>query len=107
MEIFYWDGSETHKITNNTGKDYFPSLYDGTIAWQSGIDGDREIYYWDGTTTHKITDNTAQDYYPSLYNGTIAWYSDIDGDREIYYWDGTTIQQNNRQYSTRLLPIAI
>ena len=45
--------SEPYNITDNTAQDYYPSLYDGTIAWYSDIDGDMEIFYWDGSKSIK------------------------------------------------------
>ena len=35
------------QITDNTGGDYYPSLYDGTIAWKDSSG----IQYWNGSTT--------------------------------------------------------
>ena len=86
----------TRQITENTACDYNPSLYNGTIAWQSNLDGDDEIYYWDGTSTTQITHNTVDDYSPSLSNGEIAWVSDWESYssyNSIYLWDGTSTTQ--------------
>ena len=96
--------SKIHQITNNSAYDSNPSLYNGTIAWESDIDGDMEIFYWDGSTTHQITNNSADDRYPSLYNGTIAWESNIDGDNDIFYWDGSTTIQITHNSATDSRP---
>lgn len=85
--------SAIHQITNNGAWNREVSLYNGTIAWHSDVDGDWEIFYWDGNEIIQITNNDANDTDPSLYNGSIAWQSDIDGDSEIFYWDGTTVNQ--------------
>ena len=65
--------SATQQLTDNDKNDTNPSVYNGTVAWQSNLDGDSDIYYWDGETTIKVTDNTTEDVHPSLYNGPIAW----------------------------------
>ena len=44
-EIYYWDGTSTINISNDTAYGMYPSLYDGEIAWSSSADGDYEIYY--------------------------------------------------------------
>lgn len=97
ISLFSWhEASGAEQITDNTGHDYHPSLYNGTVAWCSDIDGDFEIYYWDGSYNNdgkpiiqQISNNSYPDYRPSLYNGKIAWSGDIDGDQEIFYWDGS------------------
>ncbi len=82
--------SAIRKITTNGFNNTNPSLYNGTIAWQSNVDGDWEIYYWDGLKTIKITDNSSiSDSNPSLYAGKIAWQSDYS----IVYWDGVTVRE--------------
>jgi len=92
-EIYYWDGKNTIKLTDNNYTDYYPSLYDGTIAWtgRDAIDGDLEIYYWDGNNVIQITDNDYTDKNPSLYNGTIAWDATDGTDTELFYWDGGSL----------------
>lgn len=85
--IYYWNGNSTEVVPGSDNDSRNSSLYNGTIAWESNIDGDSEIFYWDGATTHKITNNSDRDTDPVLYNGTIAWVKDW---RDIYYWDGTS-----------------
>jgi len=77
-EIFFWQEGTIHRITDDTLSDTRPSLYHGTIAWQSrpgdGTD-DWEIRYWDGYGVRQITDNDVDDTAPSIYERTIAWRS--------------------------------
>lgn len=44
-EIFYWDGTNVMKVTDNDFDDEAPSLYDGAIAWMAFDGTDYEIYY--------------------------------------------------------------
>ena len=56
-EIYYWDGSTTRNVSNNDTNDFYPSLYNGNIAWQ-GRDpsgADNEIFIWDGSTVTQFT----------------------------------------------------
>jgi hypothetical protein len=82
MEIFLHDihYGETLQITDNEDEDRNPSLYDGTIAWQSARTemDNAQILYWDGTATHQLTNDAWYDYgNPSLWgaglNTTIAY----------------------------------
>ena len=86
-DIFYWDGNSIQNISklNNSRADFYPSLYDGAIAWSASDGNDEEIFYWDGSTITQITDNTVADTHPSLYDGKIAWGNNSG----VYYWDGT------------------
>jgi formylglycine-generating enzyme required for sulfatase activity len=86
-------GWVVQQITTNNVYDFYPSLYNGTIAWQGWDGSDLEIYYWNGSTIQQITNNSVDDIYPSPYNGTIAWQHWDGSDWEIYYWNGSTIQQ--------------
>jgi Ca2+-binding RTX toxin-like protein len=46
-EIYYWNGSETTRLTNNSIDDYNLKILGNSITWQN-ING---IYIWDGTGT--------------------------------------------------------
>jgi hypothetical protein len=83
-QVYYWDGNTITEIEIGESPDrddIYPTLYNGTIAWQSHDGYDDEIYYWDGNSIIHITDNYDHDSKPSLYNGTIAW----NGQGGIYY----------------------
>jgi hypothetical protein len=76
-DIFYWHDATLHRVTYDDRPDINPSLYDGTIAWQSRSSDadDWEILYWDGYGVRTITENSVDDTDPSLYERTIAWCS--------------------------------
>ena len=92
LGIFYWDGNNVIKLSNEYGG-YQPSAFNGTVAWLGDVGGYTQIFFWDGNTITQITTN--QQYIIqnlSLYNGTMAWaqYHITDPfDRKIIYWDGT------------------
>ncbi len=88
MEIFLHDiqSGVTLQITDNEYDDRNPSLYDGTIAWQSApTDRDNaNIFYWDGSSVHKLTDDPWFTHVnPSLWgrglNTTIAYVQVFSG----------------------------
>ncbi len=93
FDIIVRKGFSETNLTNNSAFDFWPSLYDNTVAWHGNEDGDFDIYYYDGNHIYKITNNDNLDGYPSLYDGAIAWQGSDGDDYEIYYWDGTTITQ--------------
>jgi hypothetical protein len=82
MEVFLHDipSGETLQITDNEDEDTNPSLYDGTIVWQSAPteQDNADIFYWDGTATYQLTENSFYHYRnPSLWGSgldtTIAY----------------------------------
>ena len=93
FEIKIKKGIVEQRITNDGVWDTYPSLYNGTVAWEHDALHLPEIWYWDGHTKKQISNsNTSPNEFPSLYDGTIAWVG-WDGDSEIYYWNGSTITQ--------------
>ena len=44
-DIYYWDGTSTTRLTDNTVDDNNPVLFNGEIVWYGTEDGDNEIYY--------------------------------------------------------------
>jgi hypothetical protein len=59
------------KITDNATDDTFPSLYQGTIAWEGY---DYELFYWNGASAVQLTDNMRDDHHPCVFNGgTAGW----------------------------------
>ena len=85
--IYYWAYPITYPTFTYESEydNKAPSLYEGTIAWQSWDGHDWEIFYWDGTNVMQVTDNDVDDTAPSLYNGSIAWQSRNGADYEIFY----------------------
>ena len=85
--IYYWAYPITYPTFTYESEydNKAPSLYEGTIAWQSWDGHDWEIFYWDGTSVMQVTDNDVDDTAPSLYNGSIAWQSRNGADYEIFY----------------------
>ncbi len=82
-EILLFDivSGHTIQLTDNERADTNPSLFEGTIAWQSAPEegwSDADIFYWDGTTTHQLTQttrhhNTAPSLCGTGLNTTIAY----------------------------------
>ncbi len=85
-EIYFWNGSSTTKITNNSVLDISPQINNlGEVVWEQYDGNDYEIYYWNGVTVTQITNNTFNDYAPRISDsGQIVWYGDDGTDYEIY-----------------------
>lgn len=110
-ELYLFDGSEIHQITDSSDGDSFSgeaSLDGDSIAFISNADltaknPDRnlEIFLFDGTTITQVTSAIGgNSRLPSLDGGAIAFSSDADltgdnpdGSIEIFLFDGTTIRQ--------------
>ena len=87
------NGTEMVRLTNDPGKDGFPTWSpDGSrIAFQSDQDGNFEVYVMDadGSNLVRLTDDPAGDGFPdwSPDGSSIAFASDRDGNFEIYVMD--------------------
>ena len=100
-ELFYWNGTQTTLIYDNSYVDWKPSLYNGQIAFAASDGNDYEIFLWNGSNIIQITNDNVDDKKPSLFNGQIAWTKgNSDLTKEIYFWDGSTTTQvtNNSIY---------
>jgi beta propeller repeat protein len=92
-EIYFWDGSTTTQVTNNSTDDYAPQISGNNVVWH-GYDGnDSEIYFWDGSTVTQVTNNSIYDYAPQISGNNVVWWSYDGNDYEIYFWDGSTVTQ--------------
>lgn len=109
-EVFYYNGSTTTQITDNSFDDahtsylymgevnYYPALINSSnnIIW-SGWDGtDMEIYVYNATTgvTTQMTDNDYWDDFPRMNNnGIIAWRSQVGDTYYVNLYDGSSTSQ--------------
>jgi len=93
--IFFWNGTDVIRVTNDYSTPSSPSLYDGTIAWtdsdpEAGVLG--SIFYWNGTDTIKAVDSVYVFVGPYLFDGGIAWLGAKAGENAgIFYWNGSEI----------------
>ncbi len=94
-EIFFYDGTTTTQLTNNTLDDAKPIInINGEVVWYTHDGTDWEILYYDGTTTTQLTNNTVDDYGSTINaNGDILWHGWDGTDWEIFYYDGATTTQ--------------
>jgi hypothetical protein len=85
MEIYFYNGTTTLRLTNNGLTDWQPQINDsGHVVWNG--DFGSEIYVYDGTTTWKLSKTIGYDDFPAINNsGQVVWdgYSG-GGDTEIY-----------------------
>ena len=74
-EIYFWNGSTTTQVTNNSTYDYEPQISGNNVVWY-GYDGnDHEIYFWNGSTTTQVTNNSTEDYEPQISGNNVVWLS--------------------------------
>lgn len=103
-EIYFYDGAQIIRLTNNIYNDYAPQIHNGRVAWY-GYDGhDYEIFLYDGGQNIQLTDNNYNDYSPQIHNGNVTWYGvGSDGyDYEIFFYkDAQVVQITDNVYTDR------
>jgi len=95
-EIFYFDGTSTTQLTDNSWHDTRPQISGDKIAWTGQVDDqDTEVFYYDETTqiVTQLTDNNLSDGGISISGDQIAWVgrttaSPASG--EIFVYDTVT-----------------
>jgi len=103
-EIFYFDGSTTTQLTNNSTNDFDPVIEGDIIAWYGGSGSSQEIYIYDISTAGPvtaITNNSNSDQLPDISGNFIVWRGWDGSDYEIFYYnlvDGTTHQVTDNAY---------
>ena len=92
QEIFFYNGTSTIQLTDNSYHDYRPQIDGGQVTWYGGEDcGGHEIFLYDGTSTIQLTDNDYDDGFPQIDSGQVTW-AGLEGgwDWEIFLYDGTS-----------------
>jgi len=98
-EIWFYDGTTSYAVTNNSYNDYEPQLSGSMVTWWSRTPTDDEIFVWNigdpVTSRFNLTDNESKDVSPRISGNTVVWigyasqYATEDKDREIFVYDGT------------------
>ena len=76
LEIYYFNGRRTIKLTSNTWDDMAPRARDGLITWMSYVDNwDAEIMALDlsDNVAVQLTDNDTEDSFPQTAGEKIVW----------------------------------
>jgi len=96
-EIFYFDGIEIHRITNNSYDDFAPVFDDETlrIVWQAMLNDRLQIMIHEipTKTTRQVTKNRQNSTNPSIAGDTIVWQEWMDTNWEIMMTDIDDIGQ--------------
>lgn len=86
-EIFYFDGVEVHRITNNSYDDFAPVFDDEKmrIVWQAMLNDRLQIMMHDilTKTTRQVTTSRQNSSNPSIAGDTIVWQEWVDTNWEI------------------------
>lgn len=90
-EIYFYNGTSTIQITNNSIRDDLPQIADnGFIVWQAFDGQDDEIFLYTGQSIIQLTNNTNHDRFPQISKDGkyIYWVHDEDtpgdSDDEVY-----------------------
>jgi len=96
-EIFYFDGVEVQRITNNSYDDFAPVFDDETlrIVWQAMLNDRLQIMVHDvpTNTTRQITTTRENSSNPSIAGDTVVWQEWIGTNWEIMITDIDDIGQ--------------
>ena len=104
-EIFFWNGSTTTQITNNSIRNEAVQISDTNVVWQGYTSTyDCAVYFWDGSTTTKIPDSNGgggSGGRPQISGSNVVWGGyGINPGSEIFFWNGsTTTQITNNSYN--------
>ncbi|MBN1878785.1 hypothetical protein JW823_01625 [bacterium] len=76
-EVVYYDGSITHRLTDNSVDDFYPRIHGSRVVWQGrgGSDAgtDYEIFLYDNGILNQLTVNDVDDEYPDVSETLVAW----------------------------------
>ena len=101
-DIFLYDGTNTHRITDTPLNDDNPHMNENDhVVWQAhGGNGEDEIFLYNGSDIIQISHNYYDDQYPQISdNGFVVWEGFNGNSWEIFLYDGdTTIQLTNNDY---------
>jgi hypothetical protein len=87
-EIYFYDGKETRKLTQNNYDDVNPCIHDGLVAWTGYADNyDAEIFVAETASpgsVQQLTDNEEDDRDPQTAGHRVVWVGDREGKAGIY-----------------------
>ena len=75
-EIFYFDGLNTFKLTDNNNYECTPSISSGGITWQMHrIGRGSDIFFFDfeDNRIKRLTNDKRDDYRPAVYGDKVVW----------------------------------
>lgn len=109
-EIFYYDGTNTTQITqNSTVVNSNPIVSEGNIAWNSfaRVDGETdlttgEVFFFDGSEIIQLTNNNITDRVVGISGNNVVWESgNVFGETDLFLYDGSeTIQLTDGEVDT-------
>ncbi|MBD2693563.1 beta strand repeat-containing protein [Anabaena catenula] len=101
-EIFFYNGTSTIQLTNNSSYEYGVHISGNNVVWYSHDGTDYEIYLYNGTSTIQLTNNSSYDDYPQISGNNVVWSGYDVTDHEIYLYNGTsTISLTNNSGDDR------
>ncbi|BFM40476.1 Calx-beta domain-containing protein [Synechocystis sp. LKSZ1] len=91
-EVYFYNGSTTTQLTNNSGNELFVDISGSNVIWSSFVDGDDQLFLYNGTTTTQLTngvkDSVARRFVPRISGNKVVWFgttnSTLDSKLEIY-----------------------
>jgi Ca2+-binding RTX toxin-like protein len=96
-EVYYYDGSQTQRLTNTAQQDRQFGFVQGVPVWGSfDADGNEQLFTYQNNQIQQLTtaqNNLGGNY--KLIDGVLAWeHSDpISGQTDIYVYNGQNISQ--------------
>jgi hypothetical protein len=94
-EIWYYDGTSLHQLTDNNVDEYPRDMGGGAVVWKSQESGAWKLYvHRDGTTT-EIDPLGREPLSPRISGSNVAWYGRQSSpyQDDIFYYDGTSVHQ--------------
>ncbi len=94
-EIYYFDGVEVHRITNNGYDDFAPVFDEDTkrIAWNAMIQDRTQVMLHDiqTQTTRQVTQSSNTAGTPHLFHDSLVWQEWVDTNWEVFRADADAL----------------
>ena len=106
-DVYYWDGTEIHQLTDNPWPDAAASMNNGQIVWRSGFSGEKyTLSFWDGNDTFVVANDPTKKGLPNLWKGNVVYSRELShANWQVFRWDGENTQQISEEEIYNFYPV--
>ncbi len=91
-EIYYFDGTTIHQLTDNSAGEVPHDMDGGAVVWTSAESGISQVYVYRNGVTTRLDTPGREALFPRISGQNVAWIGRAGAD-DLFVYDGTTIQQ--------------
>jgi beta propeller repeat protein len=91
-EIYFYNGSTTTRLTDNSVDDLAPQISGTNVVWQSGTGSSADIFFYNGSSgsTSQFSQDDREDINPKVSGSNVVWQKKGDSSSDIYFYNGGT-----------------